>query len=271
MIQAKHVMRTSTPVLNFDATVRDAIDFMQKNSSGFVAVKASSDRFQGVVTEAGLVRIYLRHQLQQDKEALILYRDLFEPLQLIHEDEVFPDVVKKILTAVGQRVFVINSKSEVVGFISTKDILPYFNPDLKAATKEKAEVWKSDLYLYESFFEKSPFMMHSVNRDGVIQMANEILHAVLQYPYGELIGKTIFDLYPKEVHEMAREGLKKIFSKGYHQVVSSQMLSKSGELISVELVSRVLSNQFNDPIGTMTVARPLDMKVLLNSSGLTHD
>ena len=269
MIQAKHVMSAATPVLNFDATVRDAIDYMRKAASGFAAVKASSDRFQGVVTEAGLVRIYLRHQLQQDKETLILYRDLFEPMQLIHEDEVFPDVVKKILTAVGQRVFVINSKSDVIGYITTKDILPYFNPDLKASTPEKNEILKSDLYLYESFFEKSPFMMHSVNKDGVIQMANEILHSVLKYPFGELIGKTIFELYPKEVHEMAKAGLKTIFSKGFHQVVTSQMLAKNGELISVELVSRVLTNQFHDPVGTMTVARPLDMKVLLNQ--LTND
>lgn len=266
MIQAKHVMNLSTPVLSFDATVAEAIEFMRKNSAGFVAVRANQERFQGVLTEGGLARVYLRYQLQPDKEALILYRDLLEPMQLIHENEVFPEVVKKLLTAVGHRIFVINDGGLVVGYITAKDILPYFTAGAgKDKAKDQTESLKSDLYMYESFFDKSPFMMHSVNKEGVIQMANEMLHSVLEFPYGELIGKTIFDLYPKEAHKFAEEGLKTILSQGYHQVVKSSMLTKTGKSVDVELVSRVLTNQFQEPIGTMTVARPLEMAVVLKT------
>jgi PAS domain S-box-containing protein len=265
MIQAKHVMNPATPVLGFDATIGEAIEFMRQNHSGFVAVRASQERFQGVLTEGALVRIYLKFQQQKEKETIILYRDLFEPMQLIHEDEVFPEVVKKLLTAVGHRVFVINSKSEVVGYISAKNVLPYFTAQHHDSKGPRTEELKSDLYFYESFFEKSPFMMHSVNKDGVIQMANEMLHAVLEYPFGELIGRTIFDLYFKENQKKAEAGIKTIFSQGYHKVVRSQMLTKTGKTIEVELVSRALVNHFNEPVGTMTVSRPLDMEVLLKT------
>ncbi|MFN7727758.1 MAG: CBS domain-containing protein [Bdellovibrio sp.] len=270
MIQAKHVMNLSTPVLSFDATVAEAIEFMRKNSAGFVAVRASDERFQGVLTEGGLVRVYLRYQLQADKEALILYRDLLEPMQLIHEEEVFPEVVRKLLTAVGHRIFVINNGGQVVGYVTAKDVLPYFTAAPRGKPTDQNESLKSDLYMYESFFDKSPFMMHSVNKDGVIQMANEMLHSVLEFPYGELIGKTIFDLYPKEAHKYAEEGLKTILSQGYHKVVRSQMLTKTGKSVEVELVSRVLTNQFQDPIGTMTVARPIEMAVLLKTLQLSE-
>lgn len=265
MIQAKHVMHLSTPVISYEATILEAIEAMKKSPAGFVASMASSDRYLGVLTEAALIRMYLKYQIHKDRDQVILYRDMFEPMQLIHESEMFPELVKKLLTSVGQRVFVINDDGTIVGYITTKDILPYFTEGTKESLSASTDTLKSDLYLFESFFEKSPFMMHSVNKDGVIQMANEILHDILGYGYGELIGKTISHLYSKENSQKAEEGIKTIFKKGYHQVVRSQMMTKTGTPVEVELVSRVLTNQFDSPVGTMTVSRPVDMALLLKN------
>lgn len=267
MVLAKDMMHTSTPILSFDVNVPKAIEYFQLHNHGWVAISASSDRFHGVLTEAGMVRVWLRYQTQKEREALILYRDLLDPIQLINENEVFAEVVKKLMIAVGHRVFVINSAGNVVGHISAKDVLACFHADpiggSKALTQD--ESLKSHLYLYESFFSKSPFMMHSVNQKGEIQMANEMLHAMLGYSYGELIGKTIFDLYSKEVHKLAAAGIKTIFAKGYHKVVQSQMMHKNGSLVDVELVSRVLEDQNKQPIGTITVSRPMNMESLIKA------
>jgi PAS domain S-box-containing protein len=273
MIQAKKIMRAGTPSLSFDQTVADAVEFMNSHSDHFVAVKAADDRYHGVLTEGNLVRIYLRSQSQMDKQALIFYREWFEPMQLIQETEEFPEIVKKIMTSVGHRVFVIDSQGVVVGHITAKDILPYFeNKKMELSRPEKAapiagslEQLKSELYLYESFFEKSPLMMHSVNPLGEIQMANEMLHSVLGYQYGDLIGKTIFDLYPKEAHKKAEAGIKTILHQGFHQVIQAQMVTKVGEVIEVEMASRVLLDQNSKPVGTMTVSRPLKMELILKS------
>lgn len=257
-------MNRVTPVLQFSSTVPEAIEFFKGHREGFAIVQATADRFHGVITEAQLMRIFMRYQTHPEKDSLILHRDLFEPAQLTHEDEMFPEIVKKIVTAVGSRVFVINSAGSVTGYITSKDILPYFSSSGPSVGGKPIDNLRSDLYLYETFFAKSPFMMHSVNKEGQIQMANEMLHKLLGYEYGELLNKTIFDIYPKEAHTKAAAGIKTIFSKGWHQVVEGQMITKEGTEVGVELVSRALTNQLQEVIGTMTVSRPLNMKDLLD-------
>ncbi len=274
MITAKEIMRTDTPMLSFDETVSRSIEYLSESQSGFAVVSASRERLQGVLHEGNLLKIFLRYKQNPAKDSLILYREFFEPIQLIHENEIFPEIVKKLLIAVGNRVFVINNGGELVGHITAKDILPF----LEEKTAEKMdqfalmkhrhgelETVKSEMYLFESFFLKSPFMMHSANENGVIQMANEMLHSVLGYEYGALIGKTIFDIYPPESHAAATEGLKSILNKGYHNIVLAKMVTADKKLIEIEMVSRCLENQHKKIIGTMTISRPLDMNVLLSS------
>lgn len=274
MLTARDLMKLGTKTLSFDDTVPTAIERLSMADTHFAVVCASRDRMNGVVTEGNLVKIFLRYKLNPAKEALIYYRELMDPVQLIHENEIFPEVVKKILTAVGNVVFVINDKGEFIGHITAKDVLPCLEEKIANSTckvrtssppKEELDRLNSEMYLYESFFAKSPFMMHSANKDGVIQMANEMLHTVLGYEYGELIGKTIFDIYPKESHQAAAEALKKIISKGFHNVLHAKMVRKNNSMIDVEMVSRLLENQNEKPIGTMTVSRPIDMSVLLTS------
>lgn len=268
MMTAKEIMSTQTPTMTFDASVTEAIESMKSNPLSFSAVMASKDRFHGVLTEAVLMRIYLRYQTQSEKDALIFYRDCFEPMQLVHVNEVFPEIVKKVMTAVGHRVFVIDNEGNIVGHITAKDLLPLFSPTgLKTNNPNHItnENVKSGLYLYENFFTKSPFMMHSVNSDGQIQMANEVLHTVLGYPYGDLIGKTIFDLYPKESHEKAAEGIKTILDKGFHKVVRGKMVTQGKKTIDVELMSRALVDQTGKNVGTVTVSRPIDMEFLVKA------
>ncbi len=258
-------MHVGAPVIPYESSVEEAIAFLRTSKLGFAAVVADQERIHGVLTEANLMRIYLRFQANPRNETLILYRELFEPFQLIQESEVFPEIMKKVLSAMGNRVFVINSAGAITGFITAKDLLPFLainKSDRQMGTNPDEEL-KSNLYLYESFFAKSPFMMHSVNGEKKIQMANEVLHLVLGYEYGDLIGKTIFELYSKDAHNQAEVGLKKIFDKGFHKVVQSNMVHKSGKLIPVELVSKVLMDQFQKPVGTMTVSRPIDMEYLV--------
>lgn len=267
MTTAHELMNPMTPALSFDSTVQDAIAFFETHPHQFATVSASRDRIQGVLTEGNLVKIFLRYQSQPAKDALIFYRDCFEPTQLIHETATFEEVVKKVMTAVGHRVFVIDTKGELVGHITAKDVLPFLvgKRDAKQTVQGAAfDELKSQLYMYESFFSKSPFMMHSVNPSGFIQMANEMLHALLGYEYGELIGKTIYDLYPKASHNKAQEGIRTIMAKGYHQVIQAEMVHKDGRVIPVEMASRALEDPWKNPIGTITVSRPLDMKLLLD-------
>jgi len=267
-VKARDLMRQDTPVLGYATTVPEAVAFFRTQKSDFAIVQASPERFQGVLTEASLVRLYLRYLSQPDKDAVILYRDFFEPAQLIHQNETFPDIVKKLMTAVSHRVFVINDQGEVVGYISVKDILPYFGSQkLQASPEPKLanEEMSSDLYLYENFFSQSPFMMHSVNKEGVVQMANLILHRMLGYEYPQLVGRSVFDLYPKAVTAQVQDSLSQIIDSGKHKIVKGQMMHKTGVGLEIEMVSRALQDQKGKVIGTITVSRPLDMAKLLEA------
>lgn len=278
MISAKDIMNPATPVILFSASVPEAIQLFAREKLDFVAVQADDRRYHGVISEAGLMRIYLRYKIHPEKDSLILYRDLFEPTQLISEQESFTEVVRKVLTSVGQRVFVIDSKSKVIGFIKARDILPFFSQtddnQIQPGSESRAgktsnsslafEFEKhSNLHLFENFFSQSPFMMHSINRQGEIQMANEILHRVLGYEYGELLGLKVWDLYPKSVHQKVKDSLSQIIDKGFKKIVKGNMVHKTNKMIRVEMVSRSLHDRAGKVIGTLTVARPLNMKYLI--------
>lgn len=267
MLSAQEIMHSKTPMLGFNSSVLEAIEYFKSHATDFALVQAAKDRLQGVLTEGNLVRIYLRYLAQPERDALVYYREMFEPVQLINFHEPFEEIVKKVITAVGNRAFVMNEKSEVIGHITAKDVLPYLQKEGVPKGKEKPSGHSglhSDLYLYESFFAQSPFMMHSVNKEGVLQMANEVLHRVLGYEYGELIGKTVFDIYPKSAQAKVKESLSQIIYKGYNKIIKGSMITKKGEEIETEMVSRALMDANEIPVGTITISRPLDMQVLLD-------
>ena len=277
---AKDLMRVDIPTLSFETKVSEAVEFFARTASSFALV-ITEDRVHGVLTEANLLRAFLNERQTNTSQELVHHRSLLEPAQLAVETEAFEDVFKKVLTAVGNRVFIINRKEELVGFIKIKDLWREIAGFVKGGParttssgdadkdplkrlEQQVETLRNEIFYFSSFFEKSPFMMHSADPTGRIQMANEMLHHALGYEYGDLIGRMIFDIYPEANHQMAREGLKKILSEGYHEPVKAQMITKRKKVLDVELSSRSLRDPATgNQLGTITVSRFLDMKAHL--------
>ncbi len=260
---AKNLIHQNVPTLNFDSTVSEAVEFFKRTGTDFAIVMAARDRLQGVLTESALIKMFLRYQTQSEKKELIFYRDCFDPIQLIHENEDVSSLIQKIMMSKGHRVVVINSHSEMIGFVSAKDIVALLNGESSEGSSVVSESQKSQLYIYENFFTHSPFMMHSVNLEGKIQMANEILHKALGYEYGELIGKTIYDLYSKRHHDNAEKGIQKIVANGFHKTIQTEMIRKDGTSLKVEVASKLLEDPWEKPLGTITVSRALNMDEIL--------
>lgn len=268
MLHAKNLMRTEVPFLKYDLSTAELFKHSLQ-PLGFWVVGEGS-RVHGMVTEASLLKIFLKNQLHPERQSLILFREAFEPVQFIQEEEPIGEVLKKVLVAIGNRVLVLNNKQVVTGFITIQDLLPHFLGERKSETFHVKSDWESDLYFYENFFDKAPFMMHSVNAEGSIQMANEMLHSVLGYSYPELVGMHFLQLYTPDNWNKAQKGVEVIFKSGFHQVVKSCMLTKNKQKIEVELASRALHNTKGQPIGTVTVSRPLDMQVLIQTLRQVH-
>jgi len=264
MIQAKNLMNAPVPFFHYDMSLNELFDHVSHLPEGF-AVVGDESRAHGVIHEGILLQIFLKHKHTPNQKALIFYRDFFDPIQFVQQEEDLNSVLKKVLTSVGNRIFVINSEQKIVGYVAARDVLPQFFGNRNRTQVEGYNKWETDFYFYENFFDKAPFMMHSVNSEGRIQMANEMLHRVLGYEYPELIQRHLSDLYTSDNWLKAQTGMQVIFKKGFHKVVNSAMRMKNGEVIEIELASRALLDAQGQAVGTVTVSRPIDMNVLIKS------
>ena len=219
----------------------------------------------------------------QDKEKTQIYyqEDLFLAATMISESAPLDEVIKQMLASESHRVVVVNGAKSIVGIISPKDILAYvFSEEKELLTlrkriellEEQAVTLKHELkstkdvmVKYQKLFEDSPAMVHSVDKDGTIIMANKRLHQTLGYKDNELVGKKLTELYSKTSHAEAMQGLKTIQEKGRHQNIYTTMVTKDGEKIRVDLISSSLKDQHGKFLATITAARPIDSENLLRA------
>jgi PAS domain S-box-containing protein len=241
-------------------------------------------RVHGILTPEALLKIFIKyqkqvfHRLSEKKENILHWlSDLPKP-HFVQEAEDFNSVLKKMLASSQAYLLVLGQAEDVIGFIRHRDLLPYFSSKAsmglvhqgKESSLEKEKVravastLENDVYYFESFFTKAPFMMHSVNRDGIIQLANEMLHHVLGYYYPELLGRSIEELYTKENFLQAKRSIQSIIDGQFQPVVSSRMKRKDGKTIDVEITSRALLNSSGQSVGTLTISRPADLKLLMD-------
>src|SRR5690606_3694041 len=112
-------------------------------------------------------------------------------------------------------------------------------------------------------FIDSPYMMHSVDAEGKILMANAKIHHTLGYGLNELVGQPLSILYPKsELHE-AWSGLEQIKNTGHHHMTYSTMQRKNGEKIRIDISSSALKNTSGEFVGTISISREVDAEELL--------
>ncbi|MCS6837412.1 MAG: PAS domain S-box protein [Bdellovibrionaceae bacterium] len=265
MIQAKNVMNRDIILVKHNTLLDDLFKAKEIMRNGFFVV-GDEERCHGIVTEAIFMQIFLKSKKTPEKKHLILYQSFFNPIQFAQENENLNNLLQKLLVSIGHLVIIINDDQKITGFVTFRDIMPYFVGESSTIiyAKEPQFNLETDLYYYEDFFEKAPFMMHSVNHEGIIQMGNEILHKVLGYPYPELIGKHIKDLYSPDNLAEAEKGIMQIFSEGYHSIVTTKMRRKNGSYVEVELISRALTNSHGRVVGTMTISRPIKIPILID-------
>lgn len=265
-MHASQIMKTQMPRLRFDQTISEAINILKLTSVGFALVQATEDRVQGVITHQAVLRMYIKNQVKKNDKEIIFYREYLEQPQYIHQKEDLTEIIKKIITAPSHRVFVIDDSQKVIGYISSSEIFDMF---LTTATDDKSsylfskDQLESQLFLFESFFNKSPLMMHSIDSEGNVQIANEALHYILGYEYGQMIGLPLSKLYPPSIFKKAQEGLHDIIDHDSSKIVKSIFVTKNNTEIKVELVSKSLKDSQGKIIGTMTISRPEKMEDLL--------
>lgn len=286
---AKDIMtKNPTVVLSSDDLRQTSKLFVDKNISS-APVENPMGEVLGVLTELNLARAFIRNYNVDNpiNNKVTNNKDLLVEAISVYDDATIIDVLNEILNAPHHRVLVRNKSGELVGIIAPKDILSILLGeqnkfhDLKNQLEEshhnlkKLDEKLNDLKevskKYHSLYNDAPMMMHSVDSKGTILMANKMIHEILGYNEGELVGKSLTDLYSKDMHEEALKGLEKIKQNGSHNHIYTSMVKKDGEQLRVDIVSSALRDNEGQFVATISATQVVDSENLLSALSNTLD
>lgn len=103
-----------------------------------------------------------------------------------------------------------------------------------------AEASNSDFF--DQLIEFFPDIVHSVDEHGRILSTNQKASELLGYTRAELIGKSVFDIYPEQISRKVRSGLEALKKKGRIESIQSKLQAKDGTIIDVEIRSLAILN-----------------------------
>ncbi|MCM2283101.1 MAG: PAS domain S-box protein [Bdellovibrionaceae bacterium] len=282
MLLARDVMTLNPLCLSAESDIQDAIRFFLKIHISSAPVINARSEILGQLDELSLMRAFVKHKVQQEKTLKVSdFSHLFSEPQFVSANAPLSEVLTSLIQCPLHRVLVRGGNGGLVGIISPKDVLRALDdktrPEgtLPAKLRElETNVQKLDVQLqnaekslgqYDQLFAASPYMMHSVDRTGKVVMANPALHAFLGYAPGELVGKSVFEIYPKTLHEVVRKSLDQIIQEGRHDLTYSSFQTQAGRAERVEVVSSSIKDDQGRFIGTLTLSRPVDSDALLRS------
>ncbi|MES3038805.1 MAG: CBS domain-containing protein [Bdellovibrionota bacterium] len=242
----------------------------------------------GILTELGLVKAYMLHKAKFHKSDKVGHHvDLLEPVSAVNVDTPIIHVLVEMIASPTHRLLVKDKNGKYVGIISPKDLMKAMlgkddtSINMKDKLKEvefqlhqsveKLKTIEARLGVYEQAFHETPYMMHAVNDKGELIIVNRREYEVLGYDAGELVGKTIFDLYAPEMHQEAKSGLKKIMDTGFHHMTYTTLKKKDGTPVRCDIASAAIydGKKF---VSTISVLRPIDGEELLRTlHGIVND
>lgn len=282
MADAKSVMTKDPFLLGSGEAIVDAVEVYNAKNFTTAAVITPLGEILGQLTDMDLLKALVHHKNQGVKYSKVIHaREYFDPVFFVNEDDHLKEVIRVMTRSSTHRVLVKGKHDKIVGIISPKDILHRLHQSESQeeslfeelqnlykeneTLKEKLSEMSNYLRTYDAVFQSGLYMLHSIDENGKIILANEKLHDSLGYEPGELLGKTIFDLYPATVHREAAAGLKKVMADGRHNLTYSSMVKKDGSTIRVDLASASLRDENGNFLGTFTISRQYGSEAMLRS------
>lgn len=282
MKTAKDIMTKNPKFIQSGDELTQTIQIFIEGGIHYSPVITPMGEVLGLLSEIGLIRASLRQYLDPDKhEKVYAHKDLLEEAGFVSEDAEIEEVIKTMLNTPTRRVLVKNKDGKFTGIISPRDVLFLIHGteakvrDLKAeliTLKEKAFTLQrkvSEITLskekFQKIFEDSPYMIHGVDTEGRIVLANKKIRERLGYKQEELIGKNIKTLYPSTMVPMAVDGLKRIIDEGSHTLTYTTMLTKNGDKIRVDIASSALKDSEGHFVSTISISREIDSEALLRA------
>lgn len=255
----------------------EAAKFLTSHKLTTVPVVNKAGDVIGVLTDFHLLRGLLRARQETKLKKLGDIMDEMDPVVTVDEADSIVEAFRLMIQSPNHRIYALH-EGKLVGAVSPKDLLLYMagvktnaeasmdnvvQKQIESILKELADTRRL-LSGYQQMFLDAPYLMHSVDMNGKIIAANRMIHYVLGYEDGELLGRTIKHLYPPENFRAAAEGLETVRKLGFHPLVNVTMVKKDGDLVRVDIASTARKDEKGEPDGTITVGRLSDSYRMLN-------
>lgn len=258
-------------------TLMKAAEFFSQHKLTTVPVVSHEGEIIGVLSDFQLLRFLLRSKAENPNAKIGDYREDLDPVITITEDDSIVHAFQLMIQSPNHRIYTIRD-GKLTGALSPKDFLLYMaggknktdhlvdpnvQKQIESILKELYDTRKM-LSNFQSMFNDSPYLMHSADMNGKIVAANRMIHFVLGYNDGELVGKSLRVIYPPENYKAAMEGLKTVQALGFHPVVAATMVKKDGSIVRVDIASTLKTSGKGEAEATITVGRLSDAHRMVN-------
>jgi CBS domain-containing protein len=143
MATAKDVMTADPIVLESSTSIMEAVDLFTKNKITSAPVKSTMGEVAGQLTEIGLVRALVLHQLQPEKyQKLAHCMDLLEEGSFVDPKDSITTVIKNLIKSPTKRVLVKTEGRQIHGIISPKDMMRVLLAGQSEGEAVQAEIGK---------------------------------------------------------------------------------------------------------------------------------
>ncbi|MEI8175654.1 MAG: ATP-binding protein [Candidatus Omnitrophota bacterium] len=236
-----------------------ALNLMKKSNIGSVLVSRNG-KISGIFTERDLLQ-KIDFSRSRNLGFVKVEEAMTSNLKTAKHTTLYTDVIK-IMEKNHIRHMPITKNGKVVGVVSLRDLLIYYEEDLKGMlAKREKEIYrniervKKSEKKFRAIFQDSPLPITLVDKKQLIIAWNPSFEQLLGLRKAELLNMPIKKLYPplewKRIHDL------KIDKPGDKKHIETQVINKEGGLINVDVSINLLRDARGEELGSIGIMRDI--------------
>ena len=163
--------------------------------------------------------------------------------------------VASVLTAAG---YLLSPEGGISWMVATNRALAFFaiwvTAVLLFAAKRAGERLSASEARFRQTHEKTPVMLHSIDKDGRLLSVSDYWLEVLGYERDEVLGRRSYDFYSEESRRYAKEEtIPEFVRTGFAKDLPFEVVKKNGEIIDVLLTAVALRDEQGQYVRSLAV------------------
>ncbi len=242
-----------------EATVHDAVSIMRERKIGSLLVKNKSLPV-GIFTERDLLNKVNLSRISEFKSVKI--KDIMtKGIKTADAKDSYVEVIG-MMKKYNIRHMPVVLNGDIIGIVSFRDLLNRYHEHLEHLLKEReSELRESIRKIEESetrfrmIFDSSAVSIILTDRKENIVLCNPFTFHLLGMSSGDLLGRPVSSLYPKDEWKKIRS--QNIRQLGVKHHLETKVIDKSGRLVDVDVSISVLKDGEGKIIGSIGIMRDI--------------